>query len=74
MGKLHRFYLAIAREAGMNNPQLVPGGAHPKIVGSVGTRKLRLPVGGSKPSDKRSVRNTVAFIRRQIRRANAGEA
>lgn len=66
MTKLHRYYLDIARDAGLEGVRLKTGGKHPKIVGEIDGRVCTYPVGNSKPSDWRSIRNTVTGLRRKI--------
>jgi hypothetical protein len=62
--KWHRWLIALARELGMSNVHIEPGGRHPRLVATYKGQTVRNPI-----SVREGVRHMRITMRQQLKRA-----
>lgn len=68
MMRYHRDLADVLKRLGASHVHIEPGGRHPRLVGTVSGRELRIVVASS-PSSSAAFRSAVAFMRRAVRAA-----
>jgi hypothetical protein len=70
--KFHRELVAYARELGVADATLVPGGKHPRIVGSVDGRPFSMTCPSGNPTEWHAMENAKKNIRRRCEDIRSG--
>ena len=69
MTRLSRTICSIAEHVGVQSPRIEQKGRkHPRLIGEIGGREFQYVVPGS-PSDRRSLKNLQADLRRIVKEA-----
>jgi hypothetical protein len=62
--KWHRWLIELARELGMSNVHIEPGGRHPRLVATYKGQTIKIPI-----SVREGARHMRITIRQQLKRA-----
>lgn len=75
MNKRERELLRLAHAEGVERPRIVPGGAHPRLTGTVAGKVISLPVSVTKAfAGPRAEMMTRRNIRDEVARVKGGAA